>query len=409
MTTSTGLPSCVNPDFTLDRRYQNACRFWRARLTGQSLIPTPQHPDCRVAIVVPVKNEKFRRLERQIRSLQRQKGVRNEEYEVLFVVNNRPAAQEDKRTVANNQLLMKQITELKIPNVFLIDISSRGREIPECNVGRARNRGVAEASLRFFRNGFNGILLQTDADSYFTDPSHLSRLKEVMTPEADVVAIAGGLQFEFTPDTDDPEAVSAMRARLSLLELVQRWEYLEHWLNRILHGQGYDLTLHFSGAHMVSRSLETAVIGGLPDLPSGEDPAFGEALIRYANEHGLRVLDGRDDWLVATAARESVRTPSSFGRAFAELDPDVPPSGTDLTAMVRLIQGVEPKALPKIPINSRNYRRIESSIAQLPNGPAMLRRLDTMTKGLSATPPNLTLREQLMNGISRVFGTARSR
>lgn len=408
MATSSDLPECVDPDLQLDPRHQAACRFWSARLAGQALIPTPQHPDCRIAIVVPVRSERIDRLERQIRSLQQQNGVRDQEYEILFVVNNRPAVADDLSTISNNQLLLKQLADLKLPNVFAIDSSSHGAEIPECNVGRARNRGVAEASLRFFRNGVNGILLQTDADSYFKDPTHLSRLKAAMTREPDVVAIAGGLQFEFAPDTDDPETVTAMRAKLSLLELVQRWEYLEHWLNRILHGQGYDLTLHFSGAHMVSRSLETAVIGGLPDLPSGEDPAFGEALIRYANEHDLRVLDGRDDWLVATAARESVRTPSSFGRAFAELDPDSPPSGTDLSAMVRLIQGVESKALPRIPINSKNYRQIESSIAQLPNGSAMLRRLDTMTKGLSTTPPKFTLREQLGNAISRAFKTTRS-
>lgn len=393
MQTPPRLPRCTDPDFPIDISHQGACQFWTNRLRGQTLIPTQQHPSCGIAIVVPVRNERFSRLERQIRSLQEQEGILEEEYEILYVINNGRPDTDDPTAIANNQLLIRQLAEVKAPNLFVIDSSSPGREIPECNVGRARNRGIAEASLRFFRSGRNGILLQTDADSYFEDPSYLFRLKQAMTEESDVVGIAGGMVFEFSPDTDDPEAVAAMKERLALLELVQRWEYLEHWLHRILSGQGHDLTLHFSGANMISRSLETACIGGLPDLPAGEDPAFGEALMNYAREHRRRILDGRDDWMVVTAARESFRTPSSFGRAFANLDPKHPPSGTDLEALVRIILRGKSEAVRKIPMTWSHFRLTESAVKDLPNSSAMLQRLNSMTRklGPDSRPPALAL------------------
>lgn len=365
-------------------------RFWQQRLKGQNITETPQHAACAFSIVVPVNNERTERLAKQVDSLLNQEGIAPEEFEVLYVINNAPpdGGAELAAATQANQNLIAYLQALKISNVHIIDCSSPGCEIPDCNVGRARNRGIAEASWRFHRSNQNGLLIQTDADSYFEDSSYLFRLKQIFSAEPSLIGMAGGLIFEFSPDTDHPEEMMALQSKLSLFELQQRWLYLEYWLQQIAEGNGWNLPLHFSGAHMISRSLETACIGGLQDLAGGSDPLFGAALIDYAQQHNKQVIDGRDEWQVVTALRESFRTASSFGPAFRNIDPLSPPRGTDLVSFIHALEsGENPRSRPaSIPISWDAYQQAEAAVSRLPNGMAMIHRLENMASRLNCGP-----------------------
>lgn len=392
------LNTISGPAETTAAEVSRARQFWETRLAGQELLPTGQHPDCEFAIVVPVRSERIERIARQIESLDRQENVSPFRYEVLYVVNNGPAAGESPAALAANRELLRYLSGLKRDNVHALDCSSPGHEIGDCNVGRARNRGVAEACLRFHAAGKNGILIQTDADCHFDGQDYLFRLERLVSGQPDVIGVTGGLVFEFSPDSDAPEEIEAMRAKLPILELAQRWEYIEHWLLGILRGLGHELILQFSGAHMISRSLETAIIGGLADVAAGEDPAFSAALIAYAGENGLRVVDGRDHLEVVTAVRESFRTPSSFGRAFAYLDPARPPAVTDLGALLRMISGGHPEGSPgQVPLTWERYREVEKTVRQMPSGEHLLRRLDGMARRISAPAVRPPFLKRLLN------------
>ncbi|GEM_PF-1292068 len=367
----------------MSHQHDLAQQYWQQRLANQQLISRPQHPACNFSIVVAVQNERLDRLIRQIDSLQRQHDLPTEEYELLYVINNAPADVTEKSIIDINQQAISYITRLNLPNVFAIDCSSPEHAIVDCNLGRARNRGVAEASWRFDQAGKNGWLILTDADCYFDDTHYFSKFKAFLTEPSDVIGIAGGLVFEFSPDTDQPLTVAAMRDKLSLLELLQRWQYLEHWLRQINAGLGYELPLHFSGAHMISRSLESACVGGLPDLAGGSDEVFGQTLIQYAHQHGKQIIDGRDRWEVVTAVRESFRTTSSFGKLFNHLDPTQPPPGTDLGLLIATISDQIPREMQTIPMTWHDYHRFAALVEKLPNGSAMNRRLDDMARRLT--------------------------
>lgn len=286
--------------------------------------------------------ERVERIQKQIQSLEQQ-TIDTAEYEAIFVVNNDEEEGEEVRTL--NQLVIEYIRSCSNLPIFVIDKSSPGCEITDCNVGRARNRGVAEASLRFYENGRNGIIIQTDADTYFDDPEYLEKLKEVFKQAPDTVGIAGGLVFELDPDTQD------FSERYVLEQKVERFIQLKIWdtFQKFLHGEpGFlqkDRT--FSGAHMISRSFETAVIGGLADVTSGEDPQFGNDLSHYAEYNHGRVIGKKDELKVVTALRDSDRTPSSFKKLFDSIDLSGPlqVDGQEITP--ELLERTEKEVLEK--------------------------------------------------------------
>ena len=300
---------------------ERAQHFWKTRLENEIRIEVSQNPLCEFAIVIPVYNENPDRILKQIESLRRQQDIDPSQFEVIYVVNNDLPNESPKSAavIEANQKVIETLRNVFGLNIFVIDKSSPGNEIKGCNVGRARNRGVAEASLRFYENSKNGLLIQTDADTYFEDPSYLSKLRKITTENPDVIGIAGGLVFEFHPDTNDEEEIAELREKVKRFVLKRKWDILVQFLrdpeSRTLVG-----ARNFSGANMISRSYESAVIGGLIDANAGEDPQFGKDLEAYGAGRGQKVIGAKNDLLVVTALRESDRTAASFKKDFDQID-----------------------------------------------------------------------------------------
>ena len=300
-------------------KLERANQYWGSRLTGETRIAIPQNERCEFTIVVPVYNEDLNRILKQLDSIRNQK-IDHALFEVIYVVNNDlDTANIAKDVFERNQRMITELRNIKDLPVFVIDKSSPGSEIQACNIGKARNRGVAEASLRFYENKKNGIIIQTDADTYFEDQEYLSKLKSITEKQPDVIGIAGGIVWEFNPDTNDEKEIAELKEKMAKLILVEKYTILDNFLK--------DGTVHssvnednFSGPHMISRSFESAVIGGLIDASKGEDPRFGQDLGRYAVAHHQKVIGQKDILQVITALRESDRTGSSFKKMFDNID-----------------------------------------------------------------------------------------
>lgn len=311
---------------------EKAKLFWEARLQDGGRIKIPQNPRCKFAIVVPVYNEKPERILKQIESLRSQQGIDPSDFEVIYVVGNDipDGTTKLKEIVEANQVVLEMLKTLQGVNVFAIDKSSPGREIKEANVGKTRNRGIAEASIRFHENGKDGILIQTDADSYFEDPNYLRKVAEVLRQNPEAIGIAGGFVFEFDPDTSDPAEIELLRAKVTKFKLLKEWEYMIEFLQDPA-SQAFFQNDSFVGPNIISKSFETAVVGGLDDVSLGEADNLAKKLRNLATDQGHSgeaVLGMKKELLVVTALRESDRTGGSFKAAFDEIDLEKPLMGS---------------------------------------------------------------------------------
>lgn len=309
---------------------QRVRHFWETRLKNEIRIEMSQNPNCEFAIVVPVYNEKPERLLGQIESLKKQRGVTPDQFEIIYTVNNDLPSEnsKSKEVIAANKKVIEELKKVTGLNVFVIDKSTPGNEIRDCNVGRARNRGLAEASLRFYENSKNGILIQTDADTTFEDPDYLTKLKTIMKENPDVIGVAGGLDWVFKPDVTSEEEKTLLLKKVDRLHLKKKWDALMTFLrkgeiNATARKEG------FSGAHMISRSYESAVVGGVVEATSGEDPQFGKDLEKLAEIRGQRVIGAKEDLRLTTSARASDRTEASLGPEFNQIDLEKPDMSPD--------------------------------------------------------------------------------
>jgi len=313
---------------------ERAEQYWRSRLEGETRIKKPMDPHCKFTVVVPVCRERPDRLLKQIDSFKSQEDIDPTQFEIIYIVNNDidDGGDRFKETLASNQEIIELLRRDHGLNIHVIDKSSTGKEIHGCNVGRARNRGVAEASLRFHENDRNGILIQTDADTYFEDRYYFSRLMKMTDDDPDIIGIAGGLIFEWDPDTQNPEEQEMLQKKLEFMLLERLWSFMARFIrdpeDRLMYTED-----SFSGANMISRSFETAVIGGLIDTNEGEDPQFGLDLKNYAVGRGQKVIGKKKELVVVTALRESDRTASSYKKTFDRIDPDRTPMVPDLLTM----------------------------------------------------------------------------
>ena len=300
---------------------EQAKHFWEIQLNNETLIESPQNPKCEFAVVVPVYAENTARILKQITSLEGQQGVDQSQFEVIYVVNNDLPDSSSKSAAIQtaNKSVIEAVRNLSAANIFAIDKSSAGHEITDCNVGKARNRGVAEAGLRFFDNNKNGTIIQTDADTYFEDQHYLLKLKQLIAENPKAIGIAGGLIFEFSPDTNDEKEVAEIKEKMKVLVLQKKCIKLQKFLKHpeLPSPVGEK---SFSGANMISKSLETAAIGGLMDTNVGEDPRFGLDLEAYGAKAGKQVIGAKKDLKVVVALRESDRTGSSYKQYLDKID-----------------------------------------------------------------------------------------
>lgn len=309
-------------------------------------IAVPMDSACQVAIVIPVYGERefiFRPLE----ALTVQEGVSPEDFEAIFVINNpgkTPEKNEEtdadyarkvdhyNKAIYENQEVLRIIERIngidaqvelnpeeervveKIRNlgirIFAIDKASAGKTFPaeEANVGGARNRGVAEAVARFYeQKGKNGIIVQTDGDSFMRS-NHLTETIRTFRDQPELVGIAGGLKFENIGEVEFSEKV------YDLKKMEEGYDYLKGMIEDVDFEEelrddyeGHNNRVHFSGANMISRAYEAAMVGGVKKIGGGEDPAFGDALSKIGRTEKIRTIE------VLTADRFSPRTDVECG------------------------------------------------------------------------------------------------
>jgi len=305
---------------------ERANAYWDITLKNELRIPSTQKPNCEFAIVIPVYNEKPERILRQIESLRNQQGINLDEFEIIYVVNNGVLDDSDvsREIRANNQAVIAEIKKITGINAYVVDKSSPGNEIDDCNVGKARNRATAEASLRFYENGKNGLLIHTDADSYFEDPLYFIKLREMLNVQNNTVGIAGGLTFDFSPDEMEQGKYEELKKKTVMLALIKKWGYLLQFVlgSELVINKRYQKL--FTGGHMISRSYESAVIGGFFGGNTFESTIFGLELELYGKSKGDVIIGAKTDLILVTAFRESTRTGRSFGKQFELIDVDKP-------------------------------------------------------------------------------------
>ncbi|MCX6793121.1 MAG: hypothetical protein NTY12_03765 [Candidatus Falkowbacteria bacterium] len=352
-----------NKEFSDIEKLKKSNEYWDSKLNNEERISSPQNQDCEFSIVVPVYNEDNERLEKQIDSFRKQ-SIDSTKYEILYVVNNDLISEDlgDELIRAKNLETINMLRSIEDLPVYVIDKSSKGHEIEDCNVGKARNRGVAEASKRFYENNKNGILIQTDADTHFDDPDYLIKVQNIFKESPDVIGIAGGLVYEVDLDLKDPDKKLEQQEKINRFLMLKKWELFNRSLKKGKIESGL-LKTTFSGANMISKSFETAVIGGLIDASSGEDPRFGKDLSDYANNNHKKVIGMKEELKVVTSLRDSDRTPASFKKVFDQIDLSKPLEVKGQVITPELLKEYENKI-----IEMENGKELIDNIEKLING-----------------------------------------
>lgn len=267
---------------------------------------------CELTVLVPLYAESTSRVRALIEAYAAQ-CVPLGSFELVFIVNNPPAqeAHDLARVIEQNQKCLRILKRKYSIPVHVIDASSPGREIPEGNVGKARNIGLHLVAARYLAQSREGIILHTDADTFPTKTDYLRKvMKELKPPHC--FGAAGGLAFVLDLDGKSKQDIAFFERHLVTLRAYFTWRYLVQSLHL------KDLTplvwpTRFSGAHMIVKAIAAVCAGGVPVVKGGEDMQFGEQLSLFAKRYQARILPRRDTWYLRTAVRESRRTGASFG------------------------------------------------------------------------------------------------
>ncbi len=351
-----------------------ASAFVRKRLQDVSLIETPMHKHCRVCVVVPIYREPVHRVVNLLVSLARQQVLSEGDIEVLCVVNNGPddGTNAWKAVKQSNALVMDLPlwrnsdgfgSHLRFPTEVL-EACSEVRSVfpvyainePELatgTVGEARNRGLAEAAVRFDRQGKNGLVIFLDADVVIDDPNYLSQALRLFEQDKEIVAVSGGVKLVFDPDTRDETERLRLDALVERFLRRRRYQFLE----RFRQGEATRLMPSdaFVGQHILARSADAAAWQGFPDWKSGEDTEFGNRAKQYAMQEGKRVIDKKVELTVVNAIRDSDRTGASLKWKLEE--------EASLT-----------------PVSEESYARLESLVAASDEGRALVDHIDEVAR-----------------------------
>jgi hypothetical protein len=300
-------------------------------------IPIPMHPECEVAVVVPAYEER-KNIMQLVESLANQKKLHPNRYEVIVVVNNpREAAPGEKnsqnrndgngnRCYRDNQETLKLLRYLRSKepgevepqmtdeekevasaikasglNLYVIDKSSPGKCLSTelANVGGARNRGVAEAVERFYRQaGKNGIIAQTDADSR-VDELYIYYLIKEFTDNPGWVALTGTV-LELI---ERPEDVETMKDFYFSNMPILYYELIANLFNNSIGKNNYS----FMGCNNAARVLSLVEVGGVPIVCGGEDTYLGTRLQK------LGEVGYSESVVVSAAVRQSQRAATGRG------------------------------------------------------------------------------------------------
>ncbi|MEK9157284.1 MAG: glycosyltransferase family A protein [Patescibacteria group bacterium] len=276
-------------------------------------------PSCQISIVIPVFGERIDRLKMQIESFERQ-TLSRKFFEVIYIVNNdiSDGTKEWRDVYDKNQKAISFLKKYKGISLFVIDRSSKGKEIKNCNVGSARNRALAEVCARYFLQKEDGILFQTDADVRLDNKRHLQKILSAFRNDSRIFGASGGVIYEIDPDTED---AAVRKEYIKYFDCI-RYSFQWNTLLRELHVKDLPLPAfptRFSGMHMITRVITSAVIGGVLERGFAEDTLFGKAIEKYAEKKGGYILPKREEWYVISALRESFRTEASYGTALTKI------------------------------------------------------------------------------------------
>jgi len=243
----------------------------------------PDAPSPSAIVAIPVRNE-VERIEACLRAIDAQVGLAPDSLGLVLFLNN--------CTDGTEILVAQLVPTLSIPvRVEIEDFS-------DAHAGWARRRAMDLAAAWLGDAGNAGMILSTDADSR-VPPNWVARNRAAIEAGAD--AVAGRVELDAAEAALLPPSLPA-RGRLEdiydalITEAEARIDPDPHdpWP---CHRTAIGATL------AVTRRTYVAV-GGMPEIPLGEDGAFIARLI----EHGLRVRHATDV-CVTISARLTGRAP----------------------------------------------------------------------------------------------------
>ena len=353
------------------RDREAALEYIERNLEDEQRISVEQATDCQLTAVVPVMGEQPENLLKLAASFAAQEGLSPDAFEAIFVINNGRANIVNREEIVerNRQVLALPIwrnTSGAESNVSIPEPLRQARERlrlfvvdkRDANVGKARDRGIAEAAVRYDVRDRNGLIFQTDADCRLPDPSHFSRLIKLFSENPQMIALGGIVRFEFAPDTNEDwhqwpkERIRTEWQNIVLLRAVKSLSQSLD-LESVQPEQKGGLT-SLPGANMVARSFESAVVGGVGGKSASEDTEFRDHLNAYAQ---ARSKECRMDqsFGVLTAARESTRVSEDL-RGFAQRDA----AGEPLINDIAFHQGL-------VPVKTL-YRQMREQLLSTPRG-----------------------------------------
>lgn len=333
-------------------------------------ISADPNPDARVGIIVPAYGEdpdspQFKRLIDSIASQAAPPGS----LELFVVVNNGPPPEEPEKlgvwreTVELNKLMLEYLQSDAVADqigetvpVHVIDKSSAGNEIPECNVGKARQINLAAAVLCFAQQGLDPIMQVTDADSY---PKRKDFMGTLMGYYDDprLVGMVQPIAFEMREREYTPDAWANLEPYLDTLFDALR-------ARRLLGFIAGKVTEHAAiGINFSGRMSAIAAVDGFPPVNFGEDNQLGDRLRAYAAQIGGHVLTSKHDprLVVGSDYRESERTGSSFHELLETIRQGEIPTQ------------VHPLTNENVPLTAETYVGLWDEVAAIthagPNGP----------------------------------------
>lgn len=243
--------------------------------------PADQSPDAIVA--VPVRNEE-ERIAACLRAIDAQAGLAPGSLGLVLFLNN--------CTDRTEAIVADLVPDLSIPVRVLVET------FPGAHAGWARRRAMDAAAAWLGESGNAGIILSTDADSR-VPPNWVAGNVAAIRAGAD--AVAGRVEL------DPAEAALLPPSLPARGKLEDRYDALITEAEARLDPDPHDpWPCHRTaiGATLAVTRAAYLQVGGMPEIPLGEDGAFIAKLL----EHGLRVRHATDV-CVTISARLAGRAP----------------------------------------------------------------------------------------------------
>jgi hypothetical protein len=283
-------------------------QFCRAPIGLSLFIKTPPFRHCTVCVVIPARDEADS-IAGTLNALAHQtdlagKPLPRASYEIILLANNCQDATASiaRHFAATYRNLILHVVEMSLP-------------LSDAHVGTARRLAMDEACHRLLSVGRpRGVIATTDADTQVSPHWLAATLHEI---ELGAEAVGGRIMV-----SAEERRVMVPSVRERFLRNVGYGALANEVVARIDPPPGDPWPCHeqFSGASLAVTARTYRQVGGLPALPSGEDTALAQALLRA--DIGIR----HSPYVrVHTSGRLDGRTPAGLAASLAswsELSPD---------------------------------------------------------------------------------------